>query len=52
MCVCVYAGARKCPGSRIANLEVHAIILQLVKDWHFRLECLALGDYLDDDGKV
>jgi cytochrome P450 len=27
-------GARKCPGSRVANLEVTALMAQIVLDWH------------------
>lgn len=29
-------GARRCPGSRVAYLEVQAIIAQLLLDWHIR----------------
>ena len=31
-------GARKCPGSRVANLEVQVALLQLVGDWIIELE--------------
>ena len=30
-------GARKCPGSRVANLEAHALIAQWVLDWKMAL---------------
>ena len=31
------AGARKCPGSRVAGLEVRAFLSRLVQDWRFEL---------------
>mmetsp|Transcript_39593 Transcript_39593/g.97870 ORF Transcript_39593/g.97870 Transcript_39593/m.97870 type:complete len:183 (+) Transcript_39593:388-936(+) len=31
------AGARKCPGSRVAQLEVRAMLATIVRDWHFEL---------------
>lgn len=30
-------GARKCPGSRVANLEAHALVAQWVLDWKMEL---------------
>ena len=30
-------GARKCPGSRVANLEGHALLAQWVLDWKMEL---------------
>lgn len=30
------AGIRRCPGSRVANLEVHALILHIVAEWHIK----------------
>ena len=30
-------GARKCPGSRVANLEGHAMVAQWVLDWQMEL---------------
>lgn len=32
------AGARKCPGSRVAILELHCLLTTLVNDWKFELE--------------
>jgi len=32
------AGARKCPGSRVANYEVLVMISQLVMDWKISFE--------------
>jgi cytochrome P450 len=38
-------GARRCPGSRVANLEVYALMAQLVLDWKLVLpEELKLSD--------
>lgn len=33
-------GARRCPGSRVANLEVHAFMAQLVLDWKLTIPSL------------
>ena len=30
-------GARQCPGARVANLEVHALLSSLVRDWRFEM---------------
>lgn len=32
------AGARRCPGSRVAGLEAHALLLALVSDWSIEPE--------------
>ena len=38
-------GARRCPGSRVANLEVQGLIAQLILDWQLKLpEDLTLSD--------
>lgn len=31
------AGARKCPGSRVANYEILVMLSQLIKDWKFSI---------------
>jgi len=31
-------GARKCPGSRVATYEIHAILAHLVRDWKFNID--------------
>jgi cytochrome P450 len=38
-------GARKCPGSRVANNEIHALIAQLVLDW--KIHAPGLDSYKD-----
>jgi len=41
------AGARMCPGYRVASYEVVAMVAQLVKDWHIELNVGSGDDYTD-----
>ena len=41
------AGARMCPGSRVATLEVQAIVSRIVQDWRFELQDKSFRNVLD-----
>ena len=41
------AGARKCPGSRVANYEVLVMVAQLIKDWKFSTADLNINSWRD-----
>ena len=41
------AGARMCPGSRVATLEVQSIVSRIVQDWRFELQDKSFRNVLD-----
>ena len=41
------AGARKCPGSRVAILELHCLLTTLVNDWEISLEDESITSWKD-----
>jgi len=40
-------GARKCPASRVATVELHAVLAHLVKDWEFSVDDESVKSYKD-----
>jgi len=41
------AGARMCPGARVANLELLCLLTRVVQDWKFELEDKSIASIYD-----